>query len=511
MSPPQVDGTEQDRERRRRVIQHARDLIVHLDALGRTLKVHSIENSAVRVQLDKISADLGALQSTETELAFVFAEGHAFVNGVWLRATRQSWEAALLFTNRLAGLKARGIVIQPGSIQESTLLGLGRLLRVDADPDAVAAESLPGIKLLPIPSAADQARSGQSRTRQLALEIFDEGVVVVDRSRLARLDLYARRRQRALVLSLVQLAEDGFEDLLALTALRDASLAGSAHDLMTCIYSLCIGRALDLNRRDLVRLGVAALGHNLGEALIDNDLFSLPRAFHAEERARVEQHPLLGMRHILRAYGFTPGNIDRAIVCAEHHMGVEGPVGYPTLGLPPHLFSRIIAVADCFDAIGSNRPHRAGIPPDQAIKVLLREAGTRLDPILVRALIRVVGRFPPGACVELDTGEIAVVIGPGAGHTPLSRPRVLLITDEDGFRLEKPVATDLGERHSRRRAWLRTIARTHDPRRLRVDVAALLFGPREERPARNLDRELMPPPGAPKPPDPDEAPPTGRP
>lgn len=494
MSEDGQNRSELDRERRRRVVQHARDLIIHLDALGRTLKVHSVENSAVRTQIDKISADLTALQATENELAFVFAEGHAFVNGVWLRATRQSWEAAMLFTNRLAGLKARGIVIQPGSVHETTLLGLGRLLRVDGDPDAAAAASLPGIKLLPLPSEADRARAGQSKTRQAALEIFDEGVVIVDRSRLARLDLYARRRQRTLVLSLVQLAEDGFEDLLALTSLRDAALAGSAHDLMTCIYSLCIGRALDLNRRDLVRLGVAALGHNLGEALIDPTLFASPRTLTPEERGRIEQHPLLGLRHILRAYGFTPGNIDRAIVCAEHHMGRDGQLGYPVLGLRPHLFSRIIAVADSFDAICANRPHRPGIPPDQAIKVLMREAQTRLDPLLVRSLVRVVGRFPPGSCVELDTGEIAVVIGPGSGHTPLTRPRVLLVTDEDGFRVELPVATDLGERHSRRKAWLRTIARTHDHRKLRLDVASVLFGPRDERPPKNLDREVMPPP-----------------
>lgn len=500
--------SEQDRERRRRVIQHARELIIHLDALGRTLKVHAVENAAVRSQLEKIAADLSALQATETELAFVFAEGHAFVNGVWLRATRQSWEAALLFTSRLAGLRARGIVIHPGSIEERTLLGLGRLLRVEGDVDAAAAAALPGVKLLPIPSEADQGRR-QSPAQRLALEAFEEGVVVVDMARLARMDLYARRRQRALVLSLVQLGEESLEDLLALTALRDARLAGSAHDLMVCIYSLCIGRALGLQRRDLVRLGVAALGHNLGEALIEGELFALPRPFLPEERARMEQHPLLGARHILRAYGFSPGNIDRAVVCAEHHMGQDAAAGYPALGHRPHLFSRVIAVADSFDAIASDRPHRAGLPPDQAVKILLREGGGRLDPVLVRALIRVVGRYPPGSVVELDSGEVALVLGPGSGHSPLARPRVLLITDEDGFRLPLPFTADLGERHARRKAWLRTIARTLDPRRLKVDVPTLLFGPREERPARNLDRDLMPPPGRPK--DEGVAPPTSTP
>ena len=73
------------------------------------------------------------------------------------------------------------------------------------------------------------------------------------------------------------MAEDGFEELLALTTLRDPRLAGAAHDLMVTIYSICIGRSLDLQRRDLIRLGVAALGHNLGEALLDPDVFGVPR------------------------------------------------------------------------------------------------------------------------------------------------------------------------------------------------------------------------------------------
>ncbi|RME21423.1 MAG: hypothetical protein D6798_18155 [Deltaproteobacteria bacterium] len=484
--PPSVDA---DRQRRRHVIEHARNLLVHLDALGRTLRVHDAGNAAVRQVLDRIGDDLRALERTEDQLAFVFAEGHAFVNGVWLRATPQSWEAALLFTNRLAGLKARGLVLDSNA-QERTLLGLARMLRSDAD--AAAAEALPGIRLLPLPTAADRARAGRSASRQRALTLFQDGLRVIDKSRLAKLDLYARRRQRALVTSLVQMAEEGPDELLALTALRDPKLAGAAHDLMVTIYSLCIGRALGLARRDLVRLGVAALGHNLGEALLDTTLFELPRQLTPRELETIRRHPMLGFGHLLRAYGFTPGSIDRAIVAAEHHLHADGTGGYPVPGEVPHLFSRIVAVADVFDAIASDRPHRPARPPDQAIKVLLRSTDGRLDPVLVRALVGVIGRYPPGSCVELDTGELAVVIAPGDGRTPLLRPRVLLVTDEDGLRLDPPVATDLGERHPRRRAWLRTIARTRDPRKLGFNVPAIIFGPRREVPPQNLDTDVIP-------------------
>ena len=91
----------------------------------------------------------------------------------------------------------------------------------------------------------------------------------------------------------------------------------------------------------------------------------------------------------------------------------------------------------------------------------------------------------------LDPGEQAIVLGPGAGWSPLDRPRILIFADEDGFHLDQPITADLGQRHARRQSWLRTIARTRDPRKLGIKVPALVFGPRIEAEIENLDRQVM--------------------
>jgi hypothetical protein len=93
--------------------------------------------------------------------------------------------------------------------------------------------------------------------------------------------------------------------------------------------------------------------------------------------------------------------------------------------------------------------------------------------------------------VELDTDELAVVLGPGQGLTPLKRPRVILITDSMRRERPEPELVDLGERYTHRRAWQRTIVRTRDPDKLGVFPASYLFVPRMEHPPDRLDCDDM--------------------
>lgn len=494
--PPNAEAL--DRERRQRISKKARDFLVHIDTLGRLLTIHSAGNAAVQSALRDLVSDVRELQAGGQDLSLVFAEGHAFVNGVWVRANRRAWDAAVMLTERLGQVEGRGLVLQAGSEGE-TLLALTDFLRSSKPEGVSGAEhfrraNLPGIRLVPTPSAADRARAGRSDAREHALEVFQEGLETITRAELANLDLYMRRRQRSLVQQLIRLAEENPEDLLSLTVMRDPTLASKAHNMMVCIYAICLGRLLDLSRKDLLRLGMCAVNHNLGETLIGDEIFGAERELLPHERTKVEQHPLLGVAHLLRHYGFGAPIVERALASAEHHMRYDGEGGYPfPMGRAQHLFSRIIATSDVFDALCSPRPHRAAFPPDQAVKLVSRQAGRQLDPVIVRRLLWLVGRYPPGSLVELDTGEWGLVLGPGIGAYPMVRPRLLLISDEDGYELTTPIAVDLGERHPRRRAWLRTIARTRDPLKIGVNVASFFFGDRLEVEPGRLDIDELGP------------------
>ncbi|MEO1270620.1 MAG: hypothetical protein AAFX99_21225, partial [Myxococcota bacterium] len=184
--------------------------------------------------------------------------------------------------------------------------------------------------------------------------------------------------------------------------------------------------------------------------------------------------------------------LDRSVICGEHHIHWNGAGGYPfNQHAPVHPFSRIISTCDIFTALISERPHREAYPPDQALRLMGYSTGDDkpLDSVLSRLLVGVVGRYPPGSLVELNGGEWAIVLGPGRGLTPLQRPRVILITDPDGFELDNLEVVDLGERHPRRRAWLRTIVTTQDPKLLETKVSAYMMDDRIEVPPKKLDIE----------------------
>jgi HD-GYP domain-containing protein (c-di-GMP phosphodiesterase class II) len=483
-----------DRERRRKTAAFARDFLSHFGAVMRQLAVHDRSNRAVLGVAEEIIRSIQTSLGQGESVSLVFVEGHTFVNGVWVRAVRASWDGAVQITAALNRRGARGLVIQP-SVSPSDLLTLALVLRskpsMTIDPlEETRAQVPAGIELIEQKPPVANEVTEQQKHREEATQILNEGLMIISPNELVRLDLYMRRRQRALVMRLVQAVEEHPESLLALTTVRDARLRAATHSLMVCMFALTMGRAMALDRRDLLRLGTAALNHNLGEIFIPKGVKDSPRRLNDAEAWQVQSHAPLGMAHILKHYGYSPGMIDRALVALEHHIHFDGKGGYPLpIDGQGHLFSRMIAVADVYNALCSDRPHRPGYPPDQAVKLLRREAGTKLDPVMVRTFTRMVGRYPPGSMVELDTGEIAVVAGPGKGADPLRRPRVVLITDAEGNEMTELLCVDLGDRHQRRRAWLRTIMRTRDPGRTNIEVSRFLLADRIEVTPDRLDKD----------------------
>lgn len=481
-----------DRQRRKKVLGDARNFLLHFGSLVRQLMVHDPTNQAVLGVLGQVETDFANLRAVDGMLTTVFAEGHTFSNGVWVRTSGRAWETAVFLTDTLKNLNARGFVLDEAADRASILRFTQRLREVSRLREPVEERDIdigiPGVRLLLIEDREEDG-SDRGRFREQAVEVFREGLLAVNRENLVNLDVFMRRRQRSLVLRLVQMAEDSPEDLLALTTLRDPTLPQASHNLMVTILAIAAGRQMDLRRRDLVRLGVCALNHNVGESLLPPELFEAERELTIDERQVLEQHPLLGTKFLLEEYGFELPIVERAIASAEHHLHFDG-CGYPAIAQDqPHLFSRIVAVSDVFNALASVRAFRDAYPPDQAMKLVHRRSGNQLDPLIVRTLIRVVGRYPPGSLVELDSGEYAVVLGPGRGAEPLLRPRVMLLTDAEGYELDQFIVVDLGERHPRRRAWLRTIVRTRDPGGLDTPVARFMFADRIEREPGRMDND----------------------
>jgi response regulator RpfG family c-di-GMP phosphodiesterase len=148
-------------------------------------------------------------------------------------------------------------------------------------------------------------------------------------------------------------------------------------------YSTIIGEYLALNAEDLDRLRISALLHDVGKIGVDDRVLKKPGKLDDEEFAIMKQHPVKGaniMRPVAQLKEMLPG-------IELHHERMDGG-GYP-YGLPGDqipMMARIIAVADTFDAITTNRPYQSAMDLEFALERIRSLAISKFDPVVVKAL-----------------------------------------------------------------------------------------------------------------------------
>ncbi len=188
-----------------------------------------------------------------------------------------------------------------------------------------------------------------------------------------------------------ELKELNLGTLHALARTVDAKSPWTAgHSLRVAQVAGDIGEAMALSQRALDELQRAALLHDIGKIGVPSSILDKKGKLTEEEYDVVKGHPSLGGRILapVRAYaGIIPA-------VEQHHERYDGK-GYPSgvRGEAIDLMARILSVADAFDAMVSDRPYRRGFEDQQAVKIILDEAGSQFDPRVVEAFKKVVGRI----------------------------------------------------------------------------------------------------------------------
>jgi HD-GYP domain-containing protein (c-di-GMP phosphodiesterase class II) len=210
-----------------------------------------------------------------------------------------------------------------------------------------------------------------------------------------------------------------------LNALRQRDDYRCAHALNVCALAAALGRQLGMPRVLLHELGQAGLLMDVGLTALPDELLQRTGRLDPTERAQVRQHVEHGMQ-LLAAQDSVDEDVLQMI--AHHHERHDGS-GYPN-GLCHNgigLFSRILGLVDSYDAMCSERPYRAALPPHDALQILYRERDRLFQDELVEQFSQCLGVYPTGSMVELTTGEVALVMA----QNPARRlfPRVTVLTD----------------------------------------------------------------------------------
>lgn len=229
------------------------------------------------------------------------------------------------------------------------------------------------------------------------------------------------------------------------------------HSVNTSVLALSLGRTLGLAGDALHQLGVGTLLHDIGKTKIPLDILNKPGRFEAHEFELMKQHVMRGAEILSAMTGLADPYLKPAL---EHHERVDGS-GYPHHRRRSELsqFGLIAAVVDIYDAITSDRCYHKAKPAHEALQFLyLISQKGHLDHDLVQRFIQVVGVYPVGSVVALNTGEIAIVRS--VNHDAPLEPVVILVKGPGNTLLSRPTELDL--RHQSQ-APHRSIATVKDP------------------------------------------------
>jgi len=215
--------------------------------------------------------------------------------------------------------------------------------------------------------------------------------------------------------------------MLWLTRLKHRDEYTAEHSVNVALLAISLGHHLNLAPYELENLGICGLMHDIGKVKVPEEILNKPGRLTEEEFAEIARHTTYARQMLMGRTDIYPGAVD---VAWCHHERLDGS-GYPrgVDGSKLSLFTRIVSVVDTYDAMTSDRIYRRGMSSLEAMKILNREAGIKLDADVVRKFVNMIGLYPPGYLMEMSNGEVGIIMSADEGYQ--LKPRVIMILGPD--------------------------------------------------------------------------------
>jgi len=243
------------------------------------------------------------------------------------------------------------------------------------------------------------------------------------------------------------------------------------HSVNVSVLAIALADEIKVPQEQLSVIGLAGLLHDIGKIQTPKEIVNKPGKLNADEWEIMKEHPVKSYEIVKKMAG-VPEMTARIIF--EHHVHFDHQ-GYPTLpeGQKAHHFSQLITIADTYDAMTTLRPYQRAFTPKEALDVMEQElVGKTIDPAYFEAFVKLLGIYPVGTLVRLDTNEIALVIDIHPENYLL--PKVKVVMDPVGRRLPEALDIDLAKIGSKEGETPRIIVSTVDPLLINIDTTQYL-------------------------------------
>jgi HD-GYP domain-containing protein (c-di-GMP phosphodiesterase class II) len=457
-----------------------RPLIFALYGALRAVKLYPVENVAVEKALAELTNQAREINIEHGELELRLSGEFLFVNETRLRLDLENFAS---FSHLLALFRAAGvgsIAVAKDTSPKDWLVFLS-LLQTPADDapsdrfdqliDKLVSAGITSFTLAP---PVETGEDSHEKAKERAKRTYAHSVVVT-KELMTSIRMGGKpniKKVKRMVQSIVEQILTEEASLIGLTTIRDYDEYTFTHSINVCIFSVALGKRLGLTKLQLYDLGLAALFHDIGKSRVPANVLNKIGGLTDEEWRQMTAHPWLGVLALFQVRGMQELPYRSMVVAHEHHMRPDLS-GYPKpiRDRQMSMFSKIVAVADGFDAATTQRSYQDKPWTPADVIVEMRDNPRRgMDQVVVKAFINLTGIYPVGTVVVLDTFELGIVHAANPLADMLSRPIVRLISDAKGNLLYPGELVDLAE-HDSEGVFLRTIIKTEKAERYGIRVA----------------------------------------
>ncbi len=464
-------------DKSRMLHQLAVEMVPRLNVILKGARIYEPNNLLFLRQVSRLLTLLRKVLEESGEASFSVRGGTLFFNNIRLKYGFANYHFFKFVLEEFRKKQVGVIRFEPGVTEDdikAMMIIWAKGEARDTDPfDALAAEvQKRGVghiyleKMLPSDLTASKEESA-AKVFFLGITHLEEAFTGGEREEKIRLGTTRRLMQ-----SIFNHISDHESFIQGLTNIKNFHEYTLNHSMNVCLLSVALGRRLGFDRNELVDLGISALFHDFGKLDTPKEILDKPGKLDDREREIIEKHPYQGAGKLVRFKEFKGLPLQAIQVAMEHHVK-EDMTGYPRYFKKQsvNLFSKIVKIADFFDAVTTPRVYRTThFTRDEALSMMAAQSGKEFHPLLLREFIKMMGLYPVGSLVALDTRELAIIVESSQDPAQLFRPKVKLITDPGGNKRDGETI-DLCDFDPESKTYLRTIVKVLDPDKYGIRVS----------------------------------------
>jgi len=478
----QKEKKEQRDSVRKALSKTVEEIFIRFASAWKTAQIYEPNNLTFMNQVNPLFTLVQNILKNEVEARFHFQGNTLFFNNIRIKFDFFNYHNFKFLAEEFRKKEIETICFQPGLDQDELKKFVVLLANADAKNEnsfedltaKIKGEKIRHIFLERIHPLEIGAGLEPEDIKQSAKKIFFKSLthlkeIFKREEKQERLQIKTTRR---LIQSIVKLIAQDEAFMIGLTNIKNYDEYTVNHSINVSILTVCLGRRLGLDKKELVDLGICSFFHDIGKLEVPKEILEKKGKLSKEEREIIEKHTYHGAGKLIRLKELSSLPIRALHVALEHHLWANLS-GYPKRWKKHSidLFSKLVKICDVFDAVTTKRSYRKhDFTRNEALSMMLEGSGTEFDPFLLKVFANMIGVYPIGTLAALNTGQLAIVMetNPEVAFTP--RPKVKIITDEAGKRIDGEIV-DLTEMDPETKEYKRTIVKSLDPHKYEIRIS----------------------------------------